>query len=170
MIAAIRLLLLTGWREQEVLTLEWSMIDFQRGMVTLPDSKTGRAHRMLGAPALAEVIQFRVPRLAANALRIDTTRAAERAAGCNEVGHEATALQQPPNETLLTIRCMLILFLIEDWPATAQTPRAVTSCWRSRASCGSRLRCCPGTACAPWTREAPTSCQYRRRRARMGRA
>ena len=40
--SAIRLLLLTGRRLGEVLTLEWSHIDFENGVLKLPDSKTGR--------------------------------------------------------------------------------------------------------------------------------
>ncbi len=51
-VAAIRFLLLTGWREQEALTLKWSEVDFERGFATLPSTKTGKSHRPLGAPAL----------------------------------------------------------------------------------------------------------------------
>ncbi len=39
-IAAIRLLILTGARLREILTLKWSYIDYQRGLILLPDSKT----------------------------------------------------------------------------------------------------------------------------------
>ena len=49
---AIRFLLLTGWREQEALTLRWSDVDFDRGFATLPTTKTGKSHRPLGASAL----------------------------------------------------------------------------------------------------------------------
>ncbi len=38
---AIRLLLLTGCRPTEVLTLEWSHVDLRAGVLRLPDSKTG---------------------------------------------------------------------------------------------------------------------------------
>lgn len=50
-IAAIRFLLLTGWREQEALTLRWADVDLARGRVTLPATKTGKSHRTIGAPA-----------------------------------------------------------------------------------------------------------------------
>ena len=40
--AAIRLLLLTGCRLREILHLKWEYVDFERGMLFLPDSKTGR--------------------------------------------------------------------------------------------------------------------------------
>jgi integrase len=51
--AAIRLLILTGCRLREILHLRWSEVDFERGMLHLPDSKTGRKSVVLNAPALA---------------------------------------------------------------------------------------------------------------------
>jgi integrase len=51
--AAIRLLLFTGCRLREVLDLRWSEVDFERGMLHLPDSKTGKKSVVLNAPALA---------------------------------------------------------------------------------------------------------------------
>src|SRR5262249_33663995 len=52
MIAAIRLLLLTGCRKNEILGLRWEWIDTERGALRLPDSKTGAKTVPLGAPAL----------------------------------------------------------------------------------------------------------------------
>jgi len=51
-IACIRLLLLTGGRLSEILTLRWEWVDFQRGVARLPDSKTGAKNLPLSAPAL----------------------------------------------------------------------------------------------------------------------
>lgn len=51
-VATIRLLLLTGARVREILDLEWSHVDFERGMLRLPDSKTGAKVIVLGAAAL----------------------------------------------------------------------------------------------------------------------
>ena len=51
-IAAIRLLLFTGCRMSEILTLEWKWIDFERRCLRLPDSKTGAKVVLLTAPAL----------------------------------------------------------------------------------------------------------------------
>jgi len=53
MIAAIRLLLLTGCRKNEILGLRWDWVDMERGVLRLPDSKTGAKVVPLGAPALA---------------------------------------------------------------------------------------------------------------------
>jgi integrase len=50
---AIRLLLFTGCRLREILHLRWQDIDFERGLIFLPKSKTGRKTVVLNAPALA---------------------------------------------------------------------------------------------------------------------
>lgn len=50
--AAFRLLILTGARLREILHLKWEYVDFQRGLLLLPDSKTGRKAIVLNAPAL----------------------------------------------------------------------------------------------------------------------
>jgi integrase len=52
MVAAIRLLLLTGARKSEILGLRWDWVDFERTCLRLPDSKTGAKVIPLGAPAL----------------------------------------------------------------------------------------------------------------------
>jgi integrase len=48
----IRLLLLTGARKTEIASLRWSYVDFERGALRLPDSKTDEKTIALGAPAL----------------------------------------------------------------------------------------------------------------------
>jgi integrase len=50
--AAMRLLILTGARLREILHLKWDHVDFERGMLLLPDSKTGKKAIVLNAPAL----------------------------------------------------------------------------------------------------------------------
>lgn len=49
---AIRLLLLTGCRLREILHLRWSEVDFERGLLFLPDSKTGRKTVVLSEAAI----------------------------------------------------------------------------------------------------------------------
>jgi integrase len=51
--AALRLLLFTGCRLREILHLKWTDVDFERGMLHLPDSKTGKKSVILNAPAVA---------------------------------------------------------------------------------------------------------------------
>jgi integrase len=61
--AAMRLLILTGARLREILHLRWEHVDLERGMLLLPDSKTGKKAIVLNAPAL-EVLA-NLPRLGA---------------------------------------------------------------------------------------------------------
>lgn len=49
-VAAIRLLLFTGARLSEILTLRWQDVDFDTGVLRLPDSKTGAKLIHLSAP------------------------------------------------------------------------------------------------------------------------
>lgn len=51
-IAAIRLLIFTGARLNEILSLRWTWVDLDRGHLNLPDSKTGRKVIHLSPPAL----------------------------------------------------------------------------------------------------------------------
>lgn len=54
--AAVKLLLFTGARKNEILTLQWSQVDFERGEANLSDSKTGAKTLHLPPPAL-EILQ-----------------------------------------------------------------------------------------------------------------
>jgi integrase len=51
-VGAIRLLVFTGARRNEILTLRWEHIDFERTCLRLSDSKTGAKSVHLNAPAL----------------------------------------------------------------------------------------------------------------------
>jgi integrase len=51
--AALRLLILTGARLREIIELKWDYVDIERGLLLLPESKTGRKTIVLNAPALA---------------------------------------------------------------------------------------------------------------------
>ncbi|WEK50985.1 MAG: site-specific integrase [Candidatus Kaistia colombiensis] len=50
--AALRLLMLTGARLREILHLKWQEVDLERGLLLLPDSKTGKKTIVLNAPAM----------------------------------------------------------------------------------------------------------------------
>lgn len=63
-IAAIRLLILTGARLGEILTLSWQHVDFERRMLFLPDSKTGQKPLHLNDGAIDVLASL--PRLANN--------------------------------------------------------------------------------------------------------
>ena len=63
-ITAIRLLILTGARLNEILSLEWAFVDMDDGVLRLPDSKTGAKAIPLGAAAI-ELLQ-NVPHVKGN--------------------------------------------------------------------------------------------------------
>ena len=54
-LAAIRLLIFTGCRRDEILDARWAWVDFERGLLNLPDSKTG-AKPIFLSPAALEVL------------------------------------------------------------------------------------------------------------------
>jgi len=62
--AAIRLLLLTGARCNEILTLRWEDIIFERKLIRLQESKTGQKTIYLSAPALQLLTE--IPRIENN--------------------------------------------------------------------------------------------------------
>lgn len=63
-IAAIRLLLFTGCRLGEIMTLRWDFVDFDAKVLRLPDSKTGAKLVHLGTAALS--VLKRIDRLKDN--------------------------------------------------------------------------------------------------------
>lgn len=63
---AIRLLILTGARLREILHLKWEHVDLERGLLLLPDSKTGKKTIVLNNPA--KLILSELPRIGAYAI------------------------------------------------------------------------------------------------------
>jgi integrase len=63
-IAAVWLLILTGARLSEILTLKWSHVDVDNGVLRLPDSKTGPKLIYLNSAAIA--LLRTIPRLEGN--------------------------------------------------------------------------------------------------------
>jgi len=78
-IAAIRLLILTGARFSEIITLKWDYIDMDRGEMALPDSKTGKKTVQLAGPAL-EVLE-NIPRQVGNPFVIPGERRGQHLVG-----------------------------------------------------------------------------------------
>ena len=70
--AAIRLLMLTGCRRNEIVALRWEDVDLAAGELRLPDGKTG-ARLVPLSPAAAQVLS-RLPRLAGNPWVIPGTK------------------------------------------------------------------------------------------------
>jgi integrase len=63
-VAAIWVLMLTGARLREILDVKWDHVDLERGMIFLPDSKTGR--KPIYLPAAAAAILSALPRVDRN--------------------------------------------------------------------------------------------------------
>jgi integrase len=61
---AVRLLIFTGCRRQEILTLKWEHVDFANSCLRLPDSKTGAKIVPIGAPVI-EILK-KTPRIQGN--------------------------------------------------------------------------------------------------------
>jgi integrase len=59
--AGLRLLVLTGCRKSEIMTLQWSYVDSDRSCLRLPDSKTGE--KIVHLPSAAVELLSRLPRL-----------------------------------------------------------------------------------------------------------
>jgi len=74
--AAIRLLIFTGARLSEILTLRWTDVDFERRHLALPDSKTGAKRILINAPT-AETLAS-CPRQAGNVFVICGAKAGSR--------------------------------------------------------------------------------------------
>lgn len=54
-LAAIRLLMFTGCRRNEILTLRWTNVILEQAMLALPETKTGSRTIYLSAPAIAVI-------------------------------------------------------------------------------------------------------------------
>ena len=80
-IAAFRLLMLTGCRRNEILTLRWENVDLEEGELRLRDAKTG-ARWVALSPAATRVLAA-LPRLPSNPWVITGSRAGRRLANLN---------------------------------------------------------------------------------------
>jgi integrase len=81
--AAIKLLLLTGCRRGEIVSLRWEHVDFERACLRLSDSKTGAKVICLNAPAQA--VLHNLPCMASKPLVIPGLRADGAGPALNKV-------------------------------------------------------------------------------------
>lgn len=99
---AICLLLLTGCRKNELLTLQWVHVDLDRAHAFLPDSKTGRKPVYLNAPAFK--IMSRLPRVEGNPYVIVGERSGSHLVNIDKAWHEIRAAAGMPSLRLHDLR------------------------------------------------------------------
>jgi integrase len=100
--AAIRLLALTGARRSEILSLQWREVDLERGLLVLPDSKTGAKLIHLSPPA-AEILD-KLPHLDANEFVIAGGREGTSYQGLNAIWEDVRAAAGLPDVRLHDLR------------------------------------------------------------------
>ena len=85
--AAIKVLVLTGARRQEVLTLRWDSVDLKRGTLNLSESKTGKKSIVLSDTAIELLASL--PRVDDNPYCFPGTKAGEPIYDCKRAWHWA---------------------------------------------------------------------------------
>lgn len=101
-IAAVRLLLFTGARLTEILTLQWDYIDLERGFLNLPDSKTGAKTVYLNAAARR--LLAALPRLEGNPFVIPGARKGKHLVNLEKPWRKVRDLAQLPDVRLHDLR------------------------------------------------------------------
>ncbi len=114
-IAAIRLLLLTGARHSEILTLKWDWVDFEQACIHLPDSKTGAKTVYLNAPAL-EVLA-NLPRIEGNPHVICGEKEGAHLVNLQKAGN---GFAPPPDWRMFAF--MTCAIASPPWPSPAACP------------------------------------------------
>lgn len=100
--AAIKLLLLTGARRNEVLSLEWRDVDFERQCLRLRDSKTREKVIFLNAPALA--LLQKLPRVEGNSHVIAGLRAGDHLKAIDKAWYDVRKRAALPDVRLHDLR------------------------------------------------------------------
>lgn len=101
-IAAIRFLLLSGWRRREVLTLRWDAVDLQGKRARLPDTKSGLSWRELGGAATQLLRDL--PRLDGSPLVFPGEKAGEPLSSIQHVWYAVRAHAKLPDVRLHDLR------------------------------------------------------------------
>jgi integrase len=103
-VAAIRLLALTGCRENEILSLRWEAVDFERGHLRLADTKTGASVRPLGASAAAVLRQLEKLRIANNPYVLPGQKPGKHIADVQRLWYAVRAAAHLPDVRLHDLR------------------------------------------------------------------
>jgi integrase len=89
-LAAIKLLIYTGARRGEILSLKWEHVDLERGELRLPTSKTGFKVIQLNAPALA--VLKSLPHVEKNPYVLPGLREGQHLVNATDTWHAVRAL------------------------------------------------------------------------------
>jgi integrase len=100
--AAIHLLALTGARRSEILNLRWREVDLKRGLLVLPDSKTGAKLIHLSPPAV-EILD-KLPRLEGNEFVVAGGKEGASYQGLNAIWEDVRAAAGLPDVRLHDLR------------------------------------------------------------------
>jgi integrase len=101
-LAAIRLLIFTGARRGEILSLQWGHVDLERGLLSLPTSKTGFKVITLNAPARA--ILTALPRVVGNPYVLPGLRHGQHLVNVNDTWTAVRALARVKDLRLHDLR------------------------------------------------------------------
>lgn len=101
-INALRLLILTGCRKSEILTLQWKHVNFETGYLELPESKTGQKRIPLGAPALE--LLTNQPRIKGNPYVFPGEKEGKHLVGLPKVWNRIKAKAELPDARLHDLR------------------------------------------------------------------
>jgi integrase len=101
-IATLRLLIFTGARLSEILTLRWAWLDIAQGVARLPDSKTGAKNLYLPPGALAVLAEL--PRLASNPFVLPGDRPGASFVGIQKPWQRVRALAGIPDLRIHDLR------------------------------------------------------------------
>jgi integrase len=101
-VAAIRLLVFTGARLSEILTLRWDHVDLERGFLNLTDSKTGAKTIYLNA--VARKLLAALPRLAGNPFVIPGERQGKHLVNLEKPWRKVRDLAHLPDVRLHDLR------------------------------------------------------------------
>jgi integrase len=101
-IAAVRLLVFTGARLSEILTLRWDQVDLERGWLNLSDSKTGAKTIYLNAAA--ERLLIALPRVNGNSFVVPGERHGSHLVNLEKPWRKIREMAQLPDARLHDLR------------------------------------------------------------------